>query len=102
MPPLSPISYNFLTGRTFPQLGMTWSYPLVHRSDDITATIEPMTGVFAGPAGGNQPRIPNEESLGFEFRDSNLFRPHRLPGDDVLETRHRGGFGLEPGVYPKD
>ena len=102
MPPLSPISYNFLTGRAFPQLGMTWSYPLVHRSDDITATIEPMTGVFAGPAGGNQRRIPNEDSLGFEFRDSDLFRPDRLAGYDVLDTGQRVDYGLKLGVYHKD
>src|SRR5205807_879006 len=98
MPPLSPISYNFLTGRAFPQLGMTWSYPLVHRSDDITATIEPMTGVFAGPAGGNQRRIPNEDSLGFEFRDSDLFRPDRLAGYEVLDTGQPVDYGLRFGA----
>src|SRR5213082_76095 len=102
MPPLSPISYNFLTGRAFPQLGMTWSYPLVHRSADITATIEPMTGVFAGPAGGNQRRIPNEDSLGFEFRDSDLFRPDRLAGYDVLDTGQRVDYGLKAGLYNKE
>src|SRR5438045_9226416 len=84
MPPLSPISYNFLTGRAFPQLGMTWSNPLVHRSDDITATVEPMTGVFAGPAGGNQRRIPNEDSLGVEIRHSDLLRHDPRARYDLL------------------
>ena len=34
-------------------------------------------------AGGNQRRIPNEDSLGFELHDVDLFKPDRLAGYDV-------------------
>ena len=53
------------------------------------------------PAGGNQRRIPNEDSLGFEFRDTDLFRPDRLAGYDVLDTGQRVDYGLRLGLYDK-
>src|SRR5262249_43191614 len=85
-PAAEPIGYNFLAARAFPQLGLTWSYPLARRDEATTAVIEPVAGVFAGPSGGNRRRIPNEDSIGFEFRDTDLFRPDRLAGYDLLDT----------------
>ena len=101
-PPLDPIGRNFLSGRVFPQLGLTWSYPLAHRDDNTTAIVEPIAGVYAGPAGGNNFRIPDEDSLGFEFNDSDLFRPDRLAGYDVLDTGQRVDYGMKLGLYNKD
>jgi LPS-assembly protein len=101
-PPLQPISNNFSAGRAFPQLGLTWNYPLVHRGKEITAIIEPIAGVYAGPAGGNNRQIPNEDSLGYEFRDSDLFRPDRLAGYDLLDTGQRVDYGMKLGLYNKD
>ena len=101
-PPLQRIGYNFATGRAFPQLGLTWSYPLAHRGEETTAIIEPIVGIYAGPNGGNSRRIPNEDSLGYEFRDSDLFRPDRLAGYDLLDTGQRVDYGLKLGLYGKD
>ena len=101
-PPLQPINHNFITGRAFPQLGLTWSYPLARRSADTTAIIEPIAGVYAGPSGGNSRRIPNEDSLGYEFKDTDLFRPDRLAGYDVLDTGQRVDYGLKLGLYNKN
>ena len=101
-PPLQPIGYNFLAGRAFPQLGLTWSFPLAHRGKDTTAIIEPVAGVYAGPSSGNSRRIPNEDSLGYEFRDSDLFRPDRLAGYDVLDTGQRVDYGMKLGLYNQD
>jgi LPS-assembly protein len=100
-PPLQPIDYNFLTGRVFPQLGLTWSYPLAHRGADTTAIIEPIGGIYVGPSGGNNRRIPNEDSLGYEFKDSDLFRADRLAGYDLLDTGQRVDYGLKLGLYNK-
>src|SRR5205807_2396939 len=83
---LTPISTDFVAGRAFPQLGLTWNYPLAYHAADTTAIVEPIAGIYAGPASGNNHRIPNEDSLGFEFRDSDLFRPDRLAGYDLLDT----------------
>ena len=101
-PPAERIGYNFLAGRIFPQLGMTWSYPLVNRLEDTSAIIEPIAGVYAGPSGGNRRRIPNEDSLGYEFRDTDLFRPDRLAGYDLLDTGQRVDYGLKLGLYNRE
>lgn len=101
-PPAERIGYNFLAGRAFPQLGLTWSYPLAHRGPGHTAIVEPIAGVYAGPSGGNRRRIPNEDSLGFEFRDTDLFRPDRLAGYDLLDTGQRVDYGLKLGLYNRD
>ena len=101
-PPLEAVSRDYLTGRAFPQLGLTWSYPLARRGEDMTAIIEPIAGVYAGLASGNSRRIPNEDSLGFELRDSDLFRPDRLAGYDLLDTGQRVDYGLKAGIYNKE
>jgi len=98
-PPLDPVSRNFAAGRAFPQLGLTWSYPLAHRDAGTTAIIEPIAGIYAGPASGNSRKIPNEDSIGYEFRDSDLFRPDRLAGYDLLDTGQRVDYGLKAGLY---
>jgi LPS-assembly protein len=101
-PPTEPTSLDFLAARAFPQLGLTWNYPLVHRGDEWTEIIEPITGFYAGPSGGNRRNIPDEDSLGYEFKDSDLFRADRLAGYDVLDTGQRVDYGLKGGLYDKD
>jgi LPS-assembly protein len=100
-PPAERIGYNFLAGRVFPQLGLTWSYPLAHRGPQYTAIVEPIAGAYVGPSGGNRRRIPNEDSLGFELRDTDLFRPDRLAGYDLLDTGQRVDYGMKLGFYDK-
>ena len=100
-PPAEPIDSTFVTARAFPQLGLTWSYPLAHRGPERTAIVEPIVGAYVAPAGGNQRRIPNEDSLGFEFQDADLFKPDRLAGYDILDTGQRVDYGLRLGLYDK-
>ncbi|HEX6443345.1 MAG TPA: LPS assembly protein LptD [Stellaceae bacterium] len=100
--PLKKISYDFEAARAFPQLGLTWNYPLVHRGETLSEIIEPVVGVYAGPAGGNRRRIPDEDSLSFDFQASHLFRPDRLAGYDVLDTGQRVDYGLKGGLYDQD
>jgi LPS-assembly protein len=97
-PALQPINPNFTDGRVFPQVGLTWSYPLVHPGG-LTPLIEPMVGVYAGPNGGNQHKIPDEDSLSFEYDDSMLFRPDRLAGYDLVDTGQRVDYGVKLGLY---
>jgi LPS-assembly protein len=98
-PAAEPINPNFLTGRTFPQVGLKWSYPLIHPGQTLTPLIEPIVGVYAAPDGGNQRKIPNEDSLSFDYDDSLLFRPDRLAGYDILDTGQRIDYGLKLGLY---
>jgi len=99
---VTQLSGEFLEGRVFPQLGVTWSYPLAHRGEDTTAIVEPIAGVYAGPSSGNRYKIPNEDSLSYEFRDTDLFRPDRLAGYDLLDTGQRVDYGMKLGLYNKD
>jgi LPS-assembly protein len=101
-PPGEPISSSFLAERAFPQVGLQWDYPLVRHGSYFTEQIEPITAVFAGPAGGNQRRIPDEDSLGYQFRDTDLFRPDRLAGYDVLDTGQRIDYGMKASLYAPD
>jgi LPS-assembly protein len=101
-PPTQRVGLNFNDARAFPQVGLVWSYPLVHRGDETTAIIEPIAGVFAGPSSGNNRRIPDEDSIGYEFRDSDLFRADRLAGYDLLDTGQRVDYGMKLGLYNKD
>ena len=56
--------------------------------------VEPIVQFIWGPNGGNSSKIPNEDSLAFEFDDINLFSANRFPGLD----RYEGGARLNYGI----
>jgi LPS-assembly protein len=101
-PALAPTPTSFVTGRTFPQGGLVWSYPLIHRGESTTELIEPIVGGFAAPSSGNRRNIPNEDSLSFELTDTDLFRRDRLAGYDILDTGQRVDYGTKLGLYEKE
>jgi LPS-assembly protein len=102
LPAAQRIDSNFLTGRIFPQIGLTWDYPIINRGERFTYLVQPAVGIYAGPNGGNDHKIPNEDSLGYEFRESDLFRPDRMQGYDLLDTGQRVDYGLKLGAYDKN
>ncbi len=93
------VPYDFVAARAFPQLGLTWDYPLVHRGSNVTFLVQPTVAAFVGPNAGNRFIIPNEDSLGYEYRDSDLFRANRMQGYDLLDTGQRVDYGLNLGAY---
>lgn len=93
------VPYDFFAARAFPQLGLTWNYPVVHRGPDFTFLLQPTVATFVGPSGGNRYVIPNEDSLGYEYRASDLFRANRMQGYDLLDTGQRVDYGLNLGAY---
>jgi LPS-assembly protein len=99
LPPVEPTATNFTAARAFPQFGLEWSYPLARRGGALTPVIEPTVAVYAAPNSGNQRQIPNEDSLSFEYDDTDLFRPDRLAGYDILDTGQRVDYGLKLGLY---
>jgi LPS-assembly protein len=101
-PPVEPIPHSYVNGRAFPQLGLVWRYPLIHRGEDMTQLIEPIVGGFVAPSSGNRRNIPNEDSLAFELTDTDLFRRDRLAGYDVLDTGQRVDYGTKLGLYDKE
>ena len=66
-PATEPIGYSYVAGRAFPQLGLTWNYPLVHRVDEHDGDRSSRSSAtYVGPERRQQPRAsPNEDSLGY-------------------------------------
>jgi LPS-assembly protein len=98
-PAVAPTATSFVTGRAFPQAGLVWSYPLIHRGDSLTELIEPIVGGFAAPSSGNRRNIPDEDSLSYMLTDTDLFRRDRLAGYDILDTGQRVDYGTKIGLY---
>ncbi|WP_299626687.1 LPS-assembly protein LptD [Pelagibius sp.] len=83
------------TGRVFPQLAVKWRYPWARQDGSVRQVIEPIVqGVFA-PNGSNPGEIPNEDSLDFEFDDTNLFDLNRFAGNDRVDSGSRVDVGLK-------
>ncbi|HEV2161303.1 MAG TPA: LPS-assembly protein LptD [Stellaceae bacterium] len=93
------VLHSGTAGRVFPQGALLWRYPWVRRDGASNEVIEPMAGFIAAPNGGNPAIIPNEDSEGFEFDETSLFRPDRLPGYDRVDSGQRVDYGLHTGIY---
>jgi LPS-assembly protein len=69
-----------------------WRYPLVRSAGAWgSQTIEPRVQLVTGPNMGRQSRVPNEDSIDFEFTDANLFALNRFTGRD----RQEGGTRVD-------
>lgn len=65
---------------------LDWRLPLVRPAGAYgRQLIEPRVQLVTGPSTGRQTRIPNEDSIDFEFTDANLFELNRFTGRDRLE-----------------
>ena len=51
------------------------------------------------PSSQNSEKIPNEDSLSFEFDDTNLFSDNRFGGIDRVEGGSRVTYGLNSGIF---
>ena len=89
------VAKSDLAGRIFPQLALQWRYPWVRNSGTMHQVIEPIAQVVVAPTGFNPGKIPNEDSLDFEFDDTNLFSLNRFTGVDRVDTGTRIDYGLK-------
>lgn len=68
------------------RLAVDWRLPLIRDAGRLGHQIlEPRVQVVTGPSTGLQRRLPNEDSLDFEFTDANLFALSRFGGRDRME-----------------
>lgn len=88
-----------LTGRIWPLAALEWRYPLVRNQGSIRQLIEPIAALVLSPSGSNPDEIPNEDSISFEFDDTNLFSLNRFPGLDRVESGSRLNYGVRLGIY---
>jgi LPS-assembly protein len=72
-----------------------WRMPLVRSAGAWgSQTIEPRVQFVTGPRTGPQRRVPNEDSIDFEFTDANLFALNRFTGRDRQEGGTRVDYAL--------
>lgn len=71
--------------RGFGVIGANVSYPLIRSTHGVTYILEPIGQVAIAPNVRQDPRIPNEDSVDFEFDETNLFKLDRSPGFDLYE-----------------
>ena len=88
-----------LSTRIFPQIGLDWRLPMARRYGSLTHMLEPIVGVIIAPSGKNTDRIPNEDSLSFEFDETNLFSETRFGGIDRVEGGPRVAYGIHSGLF---
>jgi LPS-assembly protein len=92
-------SNDGFAGRLVPQLAIDWRLPLSKRESGANQILEPIVNAVISPYGGNPDEIPNEDSLNFEFDDTNVFSTNRFPGIDRVEGGPRLNYGVRYGIF---
>ncbi|MDJ0920721.1 MAG: LPS assembly protein LptD [Henriciella sp.] len=80
--------------RSVATAGATLSYPLYRPGKSVDLIIEPTAMVALGTKGANDPSIPVEDSLLYEFDESSLFDANAVGGYDLYEGGNRASLGL--------
>ncbi len=86
-------------GRVIPEASVEWKFPLVRNDGNAHQIIEPIIMGVVSPTGQNSTKIPNEDSVDFEFDDSNLFDSQRFTGYDRVDGGARINYGLRWSAY---
>lgn len=87
---------NFTTSRGLAVAVVEWRWPFVRENTfgKANLVVEPIVQFIGAPYGGNPPTIPNEDSTGFSFDETNLFNIDVFPGLD----RWSGGPRVNAGA----
>ena len=83
------------TGRIFPQFAAKWRFPWMRQDGPVQQVVEPIVQAVVGPNGSNPGEIPNEDSLDFEFDDTNIFKLNRFAGTDRVDSGTRFDYGIK-------
>lgn len=86
---------SFTTARAFPQMSLEWRYPWIGAVGESSQIIEPIAQAVLAPGFDQNDEIPNEDSVDFEFDDTNIFRPDRFTGRDLIDSGSRLDYGLQ-------
>ncbi len=74
-------------------VGANVSWPFIRNFGTTSVVLEPLAQIAIAPSVGLNPYIPNEDSVSFEYDDTNLFSLNRFSGDDLLESGQRLNLG---------
>jgi LPS-assembly protein len=87
-------SGNELAGRLVPRATVDWSLPLYGIEGGWTHEVEPLVTFNVAPPIDDDSDIPNEDSIDFEFDETNLFLPNRFTGLDRVEGGVWAAYGV--------
>lgn len=91
---------TYTTGRIYPNLSVEASYPMGMTTQNTMHVLKPIVmGVISPNNDANVDRIPDIDSLVFDFDDTNLFSRNRFAGYDRVETGARLNYGAEWSIY---
>lgn len=90
---------NYTAGRIYPNVAVEMSYPMFSAGKRTMQVLEPIVMVVAAPNGGNNDKIPNVDSLVFDFDDTNLFSVNRFAGYDRVEPGTRVNYGVKWSLF---
>ena len=94
-PMMTSANHKGSEGDLFPQLTLNWRKPYYHFFDaNNQVVVDPMIAFVTSPRGYSKTRIPNEDSLDFEFSENNLFISDRFSGMDRLDEGTRLNYGV--------
>ncbi len=79
--------------RGLAQAGANISWPFIRDFGSTSVILEPMAQIVVAPLLGANPYIPNEDSVSFEYDETNLFALNRFPGADLVESGQRINLG---------
>lgn len=82
--------------------GIDLRWPFVRRIEGASQVLEPIAQLILAPYGDGPEEIPNEDSLSLEFDDTNLFKPVKFTGLDLIETGPRANVGVRFAQYFDD
>lgn len=82
------------TGRVVPTANLDWSLPVVGQTGRWSHVIEPQMSFSYTPNNLNDEDIPNEDSIVFEFDETNLFGSNRFTGIDRVQSGATMAYGL--------
>ena len=86
---------SYDTGRIYPNLSATIRYPFVKNDEQTTQIFEPIAMMVVAANGGNPEKIPNVDSIIFDFDDTDLFSANRFSGYDRVEPGQRINYGFK-------
>jgi LPS-assembly protein len=89
----SPYAPDATIFRDLPTAGLTVSWPFFKRYGDYTYILEPIAQIAIAPFLRQDPRIPIEDSVDFQFDETNLFQANKSPGFDLLDSGQRLNVG---------
>ncbi len=73
--------------------GVDLSWPFIRATKDVTVILEPLAQIALSPTNRRYKDVPNEDSVVFDFDETNLFERNKSPGFDLYEGGQRVNVG---------